>query len=99
VTAPDAAEFSGPKEGLMAVQQDRFDAMSDDDLVRHLEAAASERREQLVLGKRTSNLGNDEWVAETVMEGGLSGRTVMFSATGSSRRDVMLALARVLPLR
>jgi hypothetical protein len=80
----------------MAVQQDRFDAMDDDALLGHLEMAANKRREQLVLGDRTSNLGTTEWVAETVMEGGLSGRTVMFSATGSSRREAMLALARVL---
>ena len=80
----------------MSSQQDRFDAMSDDALVGHLQAAAHERREQLAIGERTGQLGTTEWVAETVMEGGLSGRTVMFAATGGSRREAMLALARVL---
>lgn len=78
----------------MAVQQDRFDAMSDDDLVRHLEMAANERRDELAIGERTGRLGTAEWVAEIWHEGGLAGRTVMFSATGGSRREAMLALAR-----
>jgi hypothetical protein len=78
----------------MAVQQDRFDAMSDGDLVRHLETAANERRDQLTIGERAGQLGAPEWVAEIWHEGGLAGRVVMFSATGDSRREAMLALAR-----
>lgn len=78
----------------MAVQQDRFDAMSDDALVQHLQAAASARREQLAIGERAGQLGTPEWVAETWQEGGLAGRTVGYSASGDSRRAAMLALAR-----
>jgi hypothetical protein len=80
----------------MAVQQDRFDAMDDDALLRHLQAVANERRDQLAMGERAGQLGNPEWVAEIVHEGGLAGRQVLFSATGANRREAMVNLARVL---
>ena len=80
----------------MAVPADRFEAMSDEDLVRHLQVEAQERRDDLAIGERTSDLGVPEWIAEIWHEGGLAGRTVMFAATGASRREAMLALARLL---
>jgi hypothetical protein len=80
----------------MAVQQNRFDAMSEDELVRHLQGVAQERRDNLAIGEQTSNLGVPEWIAEIWHEGGLAGRQVMFAAAGPSRREAMLALARKL---
>ena len=80
----------------MAVPQDRFEAMSDDDLVRHLQVLAQERRDDLAIRERTSDLGVPEWIAEISHVGGLAGRTVMYAARGASRREAMLALARLL---
>jgi hypothetical protein len=80
----------------MAVQQDRFDAMDDDALLRHLQAVADDRRDQLAMGERAGQLGAPEWIAEIWHEGGLAGRQVLFSATGANRREAMVNLARVL---
>lgn len=80
----------------MAVEQDRFDAMSDEALVNHLEAAANERRDQLEISQREGRLGNPEWVAEIWHEGGLAGRTMLFAAPGETRRAAMQGLARLL---
>jgi hypothetical protein len=80
----------------MATSRDRFDAMDDDALLRHLQAAADERRDQLAMGERAGQLGTPEWIAEIWHEGGLAGRQVLFAATGATRREAMLALAAVL---
>jgi len=78
----------------MAVDQDMFDAMSEDELVHYLQAVAEHRRDNLAIGERIGDLGIAEWVAEIWHVGGLAGRTVMFAGTGASRRDAMLALVR-----
>jgi hypothetical protein len=73
----------------MAVQEDRFDALDDEALLQHLVEVAAERRELLVLEQR-----DGVWIAETVLSGGLSGRTVMLGAARPDRRSAMLGLAR-----
>ena len=70
--------------------------MSDDDLVRHLQMLAQERRDNLAIGERASDLGVPEWMAEIWHSGGLAGRTVLYAARGATRREAMLALARLL---
>ncbi|MGN6170804.1 MAG: hypothetical protein ACTHQQ_21935 [Solirubrobacteraceae bacterium] len=80
----------------MGGPEDGFEAMSDDDLVRHLQVESQERRDDLAIGERTSDLGVPEWTREISHEGGLAGRTVMYAARGASRRGAMLALARLL---
>ena len=73
----------------MAVQEDRFDALDDDALLRYLMDGADERREHLVIEQR-----GVDWIAETLVSGGLSGRAVMLGAAGTDRRSAMLGLAR-----
>jgi hypothetical protein len=73
----------------MAVEEDRFDALDDDALLRHLVDVAAQRRERLMLEQR-----GGVWIAESTLSGGLSGRTVMLGAAGTDRRSAMLGLAR-----
>jgi hypothetical protein len=76
----------------MAVQQDQFDALDDDALLQHLIAETERRRERLHIEPR-----GGQWIAETYQTDGLSsGRSVMFGAGGSNRREAMLGLARKL---
>jgi hypothetical protein len=75
---------------VMAVQEDRFDALDEEALLNHLTEGAAERRESLVIEQR-----GGQWIAETVESGGLSGgRSVMLGAAGQDRRSAMVGLAR-----
>jgi len=73
----------------MAVQENRFETLDDEALLRHLADVANKRREHLVIEERAG-----AWIAETWTSGGLAGRSVMLGATGSNRRSAMLGLAR-----
>ena len=74
----------------MAVQEDRFEGLDDEALMKYLTDGADERRETLVVEQR-----GGEWIAETFESGGLSsGRSVMLGAAGQDSRSAMLGLAR-----
>lgn len=74
----------------MAVNQDRFDALDDDELVAFLTDEAIKRREHVQVEQRAGG-----WVAESYQTDGLSsGRSVMLGATGPDQRTAMLGLAR-----
>jgi hypothetical protein len=73
----------------MATQADRFDALDDEALARHLADEAERRRERLSIEERDRG-----WVAETWQTDGLSsGRSLMLGAAGPDRRSAMLGLA------
>jgi hypothetical protein len=74
----------------MAVDQDRFDALDDEELAQLLSEQAGKRRERLHIEERAGG-----WIAETYQTDGLSaGRSVMLGAAGPDRRTAMLGLAR-----
>jgi MoxR-like ATPase len=73
----------------MATQADRFDALDDEALAKHLVDEAERRREHLSIEER-----DGRWVAQTWQTDGLSsGRTVTLGAAGPDRRTAMLGLA------
>jgi hypothetical protein len=75
---------------VMAVEEDRFEAIDDESLLGYLTEGADQRRETLVIEQR-----GEEWIAETFESGGLSGgRSLMLGAAGPDRRTAMLGLAR-----
>ena len=74
----------------MAVQEDRYDALDDEALLRHLSEQAGRRREHLTIEQRAG-----QWIAESYQTDGLSsGRPVMLGAAGPDRRAAMLGLAQ-----
>jgi hypothetical protein len=74
----------------MAVQEDRYDALDDEALLRHLSERADRRRERLLIEQRSG-----QWIAETCQTDGLSsGRSVMLGAAGPDRRTAMIGLAQ-----
>jgi hypothetical protein len=74
----------------MAVQEDRYDALDDEALLRHLSEQADRRREHLMIEQRAG-----QWIAESYQTDGLSsGRSVMLGAAGPDRRAAMLGLAQ-----
>jgi hypothetical protein len=73
----------------MTTDQDHFEAMYDQSLLRHLQIAAARREEQLAVREI-----HGEWVAETLSSGGLAGRTAVFRGIGVDRRTAMMELAR-----
>ena len=74
----------------MAVDQDRFDALDDEELAQFLTAEAGRRREHVHVVEREG-----QWVAESYQTDGLSsGRSVMLGAAGPDRRSAMVGLAR-----
>ena len=75
----------------MATDQDQFDALDDESLLRYLEEAATKRQEHLAIGEFRG-----EWIAETWTDSGLAGRRAMFRADGVDRRTAMMGLARLL---
>ena len=79
-------------DGVMSTEQDQFDAMDDDSLLRYLENVATKRDEHLEIGEVRG-----VWVAETLSMGGRAGRRVVFGGEGADRRAAMLDLARRLP--
>jgi hypothetical protein len=88
----------------MFEEQDQFDAMDDQSLLRYLENVATERDERLQIGEvvaeREGNLeieGQAAWVAETWSTTGLAGKRVAFRGEGADRRAAMLDLARRVP--
>jgi hypothetical protein len=92
------------QEGVMFAEQDQFDAMDDQSLLRYLENVARKRDEQLEIGEvvaeRQGNVeieGRAAWVAETLSATGLAGRRVVFRGGGADKRAAMLDLARRLP--
>jgi len=76
----------------MATEQDQFDAMDDQSLLRYLENVAAAREEHFEIGEVRG-----EWVAETWSEAGQVGKRAVFRGEGSGRREAMLDLARRLP--
>jgi hypothetical protein len=103
---PRAKAFTAndQQEGVMSEEQDQFDAMDDQSLLRHLENVATERHERLQIGevvaKREGNLeikGGAAWIAQTWSRTGLAGKRVAFRGEGADRRAAMLDLARRLP--
>jgi len=73
----------------MAVRENRYDALDDEALLRHLSEEADRRREGLTIEQRSG-----QWIAESYLRDGLSsGRTVMLGAAGLDRRTAMLGLA------
>jgi hypothetical protein len=73
----------------MAVE-DRYDALDDEALLRHLSEEADRRRERLTIEQRAG-----QWIAESYQTDGLSsGRSVMLGAGGPDRRTAMLGLAQ-----
>jgi hypothetical protein len=74
----------------MAVQEDRYDALDDEALLRHLSEQADRRRERLAIEQREGR-----WIAEAYMTDGLSsGRTVTLGAAGPDRHAAMVGLAQ-----
>jgi hypothetical protein len=62
----------------MAVQEDRYDALDDEALLRHLSEQADKRREHLTIEQHSG-----QWIAESYQTDGLSsGRSVMLGAAG-----------------
>lgn len=75
----------------MAVENDRYGALDDEALLRHLSEEADRRREGLTIEQRSG-----QWIAETYLRDGLSsGRTVMLAAGGPDRRTAMRGLAEM----
>lgn len=74
----------------MAVQENRYDALDDEALLRHLSDEADRRKEGLSIEQRAG-----QWIAESYLRDGLSsGRSVMLGAAGPDRRTAMLGLAQ-----
>jgi hypothetical protein len=74
----------------MAIQEDRYDALDDEALSRHLSEQADRRRERLTVEQRAG-----QWIAESYQTDGLSsGRSVMLGAAGPDRRTAMVGLAQ-----
>jgi hypothetical protein len=80
------------RDGVMATEQDQFDAMDDQSLLRYLENVAAEREEHLEIEEVRG-----DWVAETWSESGQAGKRAVFRGEGADPRAAMLDLLRRLP--
>jgi len=75
---------------MMAVHEDRRDALDDEALVALLTKEANKRRERVLVEQREGR-----WIAESYQTDGLSsGRSVMLGAAGPDRHSAMVGLMR-----